>query len=521
MIIELMRLPVALLFGVTAWAQGAGGVGSRVCADCHAEIFRTYMRTGMAQSSGRAGSGSFVEKFPAGPVADKSSGATYRISRGDDSYRMQFDRPQVGVSGIRDLKWFIGSGNVGRSYVFAVDGFLFQAPVSYYSSVGRWDLSPGYAGKLNIDLGKPIEEPCLYCHASGAQPVAMTQNRYLDPPFLEGGIGCERCHGSGEKHVKTHRDIVNPAKLDAARRDSICQQCHLTGAARVPRPGRGVGTFRPGDLLSDHVTVFVWDPASGERAATDHTEQLARSKCKLASGDRLWCGTCHDPHSQPAPAGRVAFYRQACSGCHEQKGCKLNVQARAAAGDDCASCHMPKSRSREGEHVAYTDHTIARRPGMHAEDRREPKLRSFWRGSAEERDLAIASASLGRAALPLLEKFRSSDDTPVLTQLGQLYDAMGKQDLAESIYERVLRLDPSNAAAGANLAIYRARKGRTSEAIALWQNVFSRNPALAGAGINLAVAQLGAGDRAAAERTVRQVLRFHPDSEALRRLLPK
>src|SRR3954462_3446450 len=110
MIIELMRVLVALLFGITAWAQGTG-VGSRVCADCHAEIFRTYMRTGMAQSSGRAGAGSFVEKFPAGPVADKSSGATYRISRGDDSYRMRFDRPQVGVSGVRDLKWFSGSGS--------------------------------------------------------------------------------------------------------------------------------------------------------------------------------------------------------------------------------------------------------------------------------------------------------------------------------------------------------------------------------------------------------------------------
>jgi tetratricopeptide (TPR) repeat protein len=67
---------------------------------------------------------------------------------------------------------------------------------------------------------------------------------------------------------------------------------------------------------------------------------------------------------------------------------------------------------------------------------------------------------------------------------------LGKEELAEALYERVLRLDPSSAAAGANLAIYRARKGRSSEAIALWQDVFERNPSLASAGINLAVAQL-------------------------------
>jgi len=408
---------------------------------------------------------------------------------------------------------------VGRSYIFEVDGFLFQAPVSYYSSVERWALSPGYAGKPHIDLAKPVEEPCLYCHASGARAMPDTQNRYPDPPFREGGVSCERCHGSGQRHIQTHRDIVNPVKLDAARRDSICQQCHLTGAARVPRPDHGVGTFRPGDLLSDHLTVFVWEPASAGRAATDHAEQLARSKCKQSSGDRLWCGTCHDPHSQPASAERLDSYRRACNTCHGEKGCTFDGGARAAKGNDCASCHMPKGRSREGEHVAYTSHTIQRRPVPHTAGQADRRLRSFWQTPAEERDLAIAYASLNLPALPLLEKLRSSNDAAALVQLAQLYDAQGTGSLAESLYERVLRLDPANAAAGANLGIYRAQAGRTGEAMTLWQDVFSRNPALASAGINLAIAQFNAGDRTAAGRTVRELQRFHPDLEALRQLL--
>jgi len=512
-----MRVLLTLLITILLQAQDSE-VRSRVCGGCHPEIFRSYIQTGMARSSGRAGSGSFAEKLPAGPIADKSSGATYRITPGEHSYEMEFKRPHAAVSGVRELKWFIGSGNVGRSYAFAVDGFLFQAPVSYYSSVGAWDLSPGYAGKPYIDLAKPIEEPCLYCHASGSQRLAKTQNRYPDPPFRESGIGCERCHGPGQKHVQTHREIVNPVKLEPARRDSICQQCHLTGAARVPRPGRGVGTFRPGDSLSDHLTVFVWDGASGKAAATDHSEQLAMSKCKLASGDRMWCGTCHDPHATPNGSDRVGFYQKACLRCHSQKGCTLDEQARRAKGNDCASCHMPKNASREGEHVAYTDHRILRRPVAPSDDQRGFTLRSFWGRPAEDRDVAIAYASLGRARLPLLEKLRSSDDAPVLVQLAQLYDAAGKADSAENIYERVLRLDPLNAAAEANLAIYRVRNGRSSEAIALWQDVFSRYPALAGAGINLAVAQLDAGDRPAALKTVGKLLQFHPDLEAVRQL---
>ena len=167
----------------------------------------------------------------------------------------------------------------------------------------------------------------------------------------------------------------------------------------------------------------------------------------------------------------------------------------------------------------YTDHTILRRPAARAETRAEPKLRSFWPAPAEPRDLAIAYASFGGSALPLLEKLQPSDDAAVLVQLGQFYDALGKQQLAEALYERVLRLDPSSAAAAANLAIYRARKGRSKEAIALWQDVFSRNPALASAGINLAVAQLDVEDREGAVRTLQRLLLFHPDLDVARQLL--
>jgi tetratricopeptide (TPR) repeat protein len=196
------------------------------------------------------------------------------------------------------------------------------------------------------------------------------------------------------------------------------------------------------------------------------------------------------------------------------------MEARASVEDDCVSCHMPKGRSREGEHVVYTEHTIARRPTAHAETPRDRKLRTFWQTPAEQRDLAIAYASFGNAALPLLEALQPSNDVAVLVQIGQFYDALGKQEQAEAIYEHVLQLDPSNPAA-ANLAIYRARKGRPAEAIALWQDVFSRYPALSSAGINLAVAQLSAGDHAGAAFTLRRLLQFHPDLDLARQLLAR
>jgi predicted CXXCH cytochrome family protein len=477
-----MRVALLALFVTGLEAQD-----SAACGECHGEIYRSYMQTGMARSSGRVGTGEFLEKLPAGAI-----GAMYRIARADRGFRMDFEHGAV--KGSRELAWFIGSGAVGRSYAFAVDGFLFQAPVSYYSAVDRWGLSPGYSGAASIQLSKPIEEPCLNCHASGVQPLQHTQNRYADPPFRTGGVSCERCHGR-------HPNIVNPAKLEASRRDSICEQCHLTGAARVPRRGRSIGTFRPGDRLSDHLAVFVREQLAGAPAATDHSEELARSRCKAASGDRLWCGTCHDPHS-PRPATS-----KSCSGCH------ADVRHEVADASDCVSCHMPKRRSKEGEHVAYTDHTISRRPSTTTKSA-GGSLRSYWKQPVDARDLAIAEPSLA-----VLEPFRSSDDPAVLAQLGQEYDRLGRAVLATQTYERLLRIDPTYAVAGAVRGIYRAREGRTREALALWQDVFSRNPALASVGINLATAQKSIGDRAGAELTIERLVRFHPDEEGLRRTL--
>jgi predicted CXXCH cytochrome family protein len=526
-------------FAVSLLAADNAAAGSAACAGCHADIYRKYMTTGMARSSGRVGAGGFAERFTSASFQDPKTGASYRITKTKDVFRMEFARPSTGVRGERDLRWFIGSGRVGRSYVFSVDDFLFQAPVSYYSSPASWNLSPGYSGKSNVDLAKPVEEPCFTCHSSRIQLVENTQNRYLDPPFLEGGVGCERCHGDGKRHIAAMRsgksgvphEIVNPARLDPARRDSICEQCHLTGAARVPRLGRGVASYRPGDFLGDHLSVFVWQEASGESVATDHAEQLARSRCRAAAGARMWCGTCHDAHSQPAESERADVYRRACLGCHAQERCTATPAARAAAVDDCAACHMPKSRTREGEHVAYTNHTIARRPSTKASNAvGKRRLESYWRGPVPDRDVALAYASFALTdasfrpvALELLERSvpGSLSDAPLLAQLAQFYDNLGRAERAEALYEQVMRLDPSNAAAGANLGIYRMRRGRAKEAIALWRDVLSRNPALPGPGINLAQAQLGNGDKAAAELTLLQVLRFHPDLEAANQLLQR
>jgi hypothetical protein len=393
------------------------------------------------------------------------------------------------LRGSKTLPYFIGSGAVARAYLIEADGFLYQAPVTYYSRDKKWELGPGYAGYGYPYLTRPIQPGCLTCHASFLKPVEGTQNRYASPPFEFGGVACERCHGD----VETHDALVNPAKLAPDRRDSVCAQCHLSGEARVMRAGADWRTYRPGGRLSDSASTFVRAGAAPGMTVTGHVEKLAQSACKRASGDKLWCGSCHDVHTGKAT----------CGGCHAPKGC--------GRGPDCAGCHMPKGGVTDAQHVVYTDHSIPRRPRPAIAPSARGELRLFGGGTASKRDLGLAYAIVGdrERARPLLEG-ALGDDPEVLVYLAGIDREGGRKDRAESLYRRALRLAPGDVSALVGLGAIVFERGGHAEAIRLWQDAAARNPGLVLARTNLALAQWQSGDRAGARATLEQVVGLSP-----------
>ncbi len=156
------------------------------------------------------------------------------------------------------------------------------------------------------------------------------------------------------------------------------------------KPGHDWQSFQVGQPLSDSMTVFVRAGASPGMKVTSHVEKLAQSACKRGSGDRLWCGTCHDPHAVPAATERVAWFRTKCLTCHESTACKETKTVRDARGDDCTSCHMPKSAVADAQHVVYTDHSISRRPRPEHSTPLSTDLVVFGGSQAVPRDLALA-----------------------------------------------------------------------------------------------------------------------------------
>lgn len=516
------KLLLCLLFaagGVIAFAQTPVKQADAVCATCHAGIYRTYLGTPMANGSGLA-----IDRFIPGVLDHAASGVKYRVFQEDGAAWLSYnDTQNPPVEGRRKLDYFLGSGHLGVTYLYSIDKYLLESPVAWYSVTGHYDMKPGLAGLHKMPPALPMEAGCLRCHMSGVQHSdAGTLNHYAGLPFLHGGITCERCHGDTKAHVLSggKTAVVNPAKLDPERRDSVCISCHLEGDVSVEKNGRSAVDFKPGDSISDYLSYFVYASAGATARGVSEVEQFNTSMCKRASGDKMSCTSCHDPHYTPTAAERVAFYRGKCLACHNDP---KFAAAHHPENPDCTSCHMPRSKAQNIPHVAWTDHRILREPENTLPDdnlARRDTLQPIFSSTATERDLALAyyhAAMNGKGAdrekaYEMLTHARQKNptDVQVLESLGILAETRGDYPQAEAAFRELLKLDATNLTAASNLGVLLARSGDLQGALTLLRPAFNRNEDLVGLAKNLAAVECLLGDGAAAKATFETALRFSP-----------
>jgi hypothetical protein len=460
--------------------------GDKACAACHADIYRSYATTAMATSSGRE-----LPPLTAGWFVHAASQVRYEIDRNGE---VKLSRGAT--HDVRRLSYYFGSGAAGRSFGYVHDGFLFEAPVTWYAQTGAWDVSPGYESDTVSRWGRAIDPSCLFCHASQTRWREGTVNRYADPAFEQDGISCERCHGPGSLHAQGKAKMVNPASLAPTLRDSVCSQCHLTGQSRVARAGQRMEDYRPGDDLSEFVAVFVPVNSNGFQV-NSHVEKLAESTCKRAAGDRLWCGTCHDPHTTPAASERAAWYRAKCMTCHDTSQCNR--------GFDCTSCHMPKNRAADANHGVFTDHSIPRVPGaVRNQSAASWRLRGFSAADKGDRELGLAYAEIGvrtgnaNQQAEAIRLLSGKSDAEAQLRLADLEERAGNPKQAIALYQTALKEDSNAVVAMVNLGRLYGSSGLLDEAIRLWRAALERNPCLGEAGTNLQIALRAKGDNDAA-----------------------
>ena len=284
---------------------------------------------------------------------------------------------------VEKISHIIGSGQHTNSHFWMDGKHLFQAPLTFYTQKGIWDLPPGYED-FNTHFNRKIDIECMSCHTGMPEIKEGADNIFNKLPL---GIDCERCHGPGSLHIKektsgiiynTNKQadysIVNPKRLPWKLQVDICQRCHLQGN-NVLKPGKKFTDFRPGMHLDSIFTVYMPSQTGNNPfVMAGHAERFQMSACFKASnkGDltkynadiNFTCINCHNPHVSVKKTNQDRF-NQNCVSCHQPKtkkskheGCRLGASMRGT--QTCVNCHMPSSDTRDIPHVSIHDHYISR-----------------------------------------------------------------------------------------------------------------------------------------------------------------
>ena len=390
-----------------------GYVGSDACRQCHQEIAESFDLHPMAQTIGPAEAFELPVSESSKEVGIVGEARPYDVLSQDGKIwhieRLVDTSGRTIVDQKVPMEYVVGSGQRAKAFLHRRDDALYMSPLNWYASSKVWDLAPSYAVHDSRGFNRRVTDECLNCHSGRPAVLERSTNRYQQPAFHELKIGCESCHGPGADHIAWQLaddsgidegdPICNPAKLDAARRESVCYRCHLQGVGRVLRPERSAFDFRPGQRLDEIWTVFVngTGVVDGDTKSVSHVQQLRSSRCFQSSDGQMGCISCHDPHRIPPKSEARAYFQTRCFSCHQSESCEAPAEARQNVNDDCIGCHMPRRDTADVSHVSQTDHRILRDYTGDGEDKKftvDRRLQFFdnadERLSEWERDRALA-----------------------------------------------------------------------------------------------------------------------------------
>jgi len=352
-------------------------IGSESCKACHLDKFETFMHTGMGESfdiATKQKSASIIDKHTL--IFDSINNYYYKPFWRNDSLlvkEFRLKNKDTIFQRIEHIKYIIGSGHHTNSHIYEKNGYLYQAPITFYTQQKIWDFAPGFAAGFNNRFDRLIGTECMNCHNSFCEQPKGAENKY---DWVADGIGCERCHGPGEVHLKLKTDgevidtatqidysIVNPAKLNRTAQMQVCMRCHVQGIS-ILKEEHTFYDFKPGQALDTIMEVFLprYQGANTKFIMASQADRLMQSACYKNTD--MTCITCHNPHISTRITS-IEYFNKKCQSCHTENAttdCTLAIEERSKKDNNCSACHMPESPSIDIPNVTVTDHLIRVQP---------------------------------------------------------------------------------------------------------------------------------------------------------------
>ena len=365
---------------VTA-VEGATFTGSQACQDCHAKEYKEWAASGHAN---------MLRPFSPEIVKGDFSGIeiSYEGVEVEDANKNKVKiNPKVKAE-TKDGKYFVtlldaDSPANNQSYeVVKVLGSLWEQ--QYYIKVGdkefpspiRWvdndkqwrkaafapfwwvaDETPDGRPKKPEEMPakQTVDYQCNGCHTTAFNAKKDDQGKYSFS-LVEGGIGCEQCHGPGSKHVAAqgYGSILNPRKMGTWQQEQLCGQCHIRVTSKQDKDFAFPLGFKTGQTdLQDKVEFWTYStkPANfwGNEDAKKNRQQYHDTMRSGHMAAGVTCSTCHLDHATKHLASSLKLPReQQCIGCHTAQKAMFEDSVHAKNGVVCVDCHMSKMANRAG-----------------------------------------------------------------------------------------------------------------------------------------------------------------------------
>ena len=336
-----------LMLGLTVVAGAADPkgefVGSEKCRSCHSEEYKSWKDTWHSKMVRPKKEGilkEVVEKWASdgaseGPTTGNVTKANFKLD---------------------DVKYVVGSRWKQRFLVMndQTGGMQFLNK-QYNRSSGKWE---NYGNKNDWNTN------CGTCHTTGYRILEYDEKfgkhgRTVKDSYSEMGVGCEACHGPGNKHIKAKKadkkkTIFNPANADIKAQSRVCGYCHIRienekfmtaqGNPREDLPTPKIGdSYKAGDdwtkwypeqaiipgvhpdqpvnkeYVGDLKGLFKLDDhAKGNgiyEEAKHHQQYQGFMQSKHYLNGEMSCITCHSPHAGKGKLKKVQ--KESCIKCHD------------------------------------------------------------------------------------------------------------------------------------------------------------------------------------------------------------
>jgi predicted CXXCH cytochrome family protein len=281
--------------------------GSKACEKCHAEIYRSWLKTPMANVVRDP------REHPDAIIPDLSTNPFSKFTK---------DQVAFVYGSLWKQRYFTKVGD------------------DYFPEGAQWDVThktwrpylvangtDWWASLYPQDnMKRPTGPTCDGCHSVDYDIKTRK--------VVEWNVGCEPCHGPGSEHAQhpSRVNILNPARMDYVRANDTCIQCHSQG--------------RP---LNNPIEGRYYDWPVGYHVGADLQDfwQLEEHTVGQQTFTHYADGTAHKNRMQGNDFVQSIMYRRGvtCFSCHDVHGTSNYAQLRKPANEICLDCHGPESQN--------------------------------------------------------------------------------------------------------------------------------------------------------------------------------